>query len=165
MQTIQLDFRIPTEWGRIEPAREAIGSFIVAVFADTDMKDALSMVCAELLENAIKYGTPDPDGVRLCFRTELGELVIAVTNRVENGSHHMAVLEEKLAWIRAFPDATAAYMAALSEVYERPEEEQNGGLGLVRIAYEGGCRIECSADANTLTVTARYLWPSTGRVA
>lgn len=156
MQTIQLDVRIPTEWGRIEPARETVGHLIEAVFADTDLKDALSMVCAELLENAIKYGKPDARGVRLQLHEEQDGLVIAVTNAVESGSHHMSVLREKIAWIRGFSDPTEAYMAALAQVYERPEEEQNGGLGLVRIAYEGGCSLDCSSDDSTLTVLARH---------
>ncbi|MFO0662265.1 MAG: DUF6272 family protein [Polyangiaceae bacterium] len=156
MQTIQLDVRIPTEWGRIEPAREAIGFLIAAVYADTDLKDALSMVCAELLENAIKYGKPNESGVRLQLQEEPESVVISVSNSIENESHHTAALQEKLDWIRGFADATEAYMAALAQVYERPEEEQNGGLGLVRIAYEGGCTLDCSSDQNTLTVHARH---------
>jgi hypothetical protein len=156
MQTIQLDVRIPTEWGRIEPAREAVGHLIEAVFTDHDLKDALSMVCAELLENAIKYGKPNSRGVRLQLNEDPEGLIIAVTNAVEDGSHHMSVLREKIDWIRAFSDPTEAYMAALAQVYERPEEEQNGGLGLVRIAYEGGCSLDCSSDGSTLTVLARH---------
>ena len=158
---LNLDFRIPTEWARIDAAREAIGSCLYAVFADADLKDALSMVSAELLENAVKYGKPDPDGVRIRLLYDGQEVCVEVTNLVEQTSHHTKVLQSKLDWIRAFHDPADAYTAALAQVYERTDEEAaiGGGLGLVRIVYEGGCRLECCSTADSLSVIARYSRP------
>ena len=49
----------------------------------------------------------------------------------------LAPLEERVRWLSAQGDPQQAWLRALSEVFERGEF----GLGLARIASEGGCRI------------------------
>jgi signal transduction histidine kinase len=161
--------RIPPEWARIDPVRQAVGLCVVAVFASDDLKDALGMVCAELLENAIKYGKPDGRGVKIQL-IERGdgpdkEVMLSVTNAIESTSHHIDSLRQRLAWIDAFSTASDAYMAALSQVYERADEGAESGLGLVRIAYEGGCKIDCESPGEGLmTVRAHYSLSHQGAV-
>ena len=53
---LQLTLSIPPQWARIDRVRQAVGLCLAAVFSDTELEDALAMTCAELLENAIKYG-------------------------------------------------------------------------------------------------------------
>jgi hypothetical protein len=154
-QTLDLSLRIPPEWARIDPVRQAVGLCAEAAFASEDMRDALGMVCAELLENAIKYGKPDAGGIRIHVTETADDVVVEVTNAVEDVSHHAAQLRERIAWITSFETPSEAYMAALSQVYERAEAIE-GGLGLVRIAYEGACQLACETTDGLLTVRARY---------
>lgn len=155
---INVELCIPPEWARIDPVRQAIGLCIAAVFSNEDLRDALGMVCAELLENAIKYGKPAPHNVsiRLAEQTIEGkrQLTLSVTNSAEHASHHLAMLQQRLDWIDQFEDPSEAYFAALDLIYKQGGE---GGLGLVRIAYEGGCHLECESPAEgQLTMRARY---------
>ena len=159
---LNVELTIPPEWSRIDPVRQAVGLCVAAVLANDDLRDALAMVCAELLENAIKYGKPDPRGVCVQLQqrpigTQI-EVTLSVTNAVEQASHHLAMLQQRIAWIRTFESPGEAYMAALTTVYERAEAQGGeGGLGLVRIAYEGGCLLDCTSPAEgVMTVLARY---------
>jgi len=160
---LNVELCIPPEWSRIDPVRQAMGLCVAAVFGSDDLRDALGMVCAELMENAIKYGKPDPRGVSICLRERAAggqrELTLSITNAVEQSSHHLEVLRQRISWIRGFASPAEAYMAALTTVYERAETQGGeGGLGLVRIAYEGGCQLDCESPSDgVLTVRARYL--------
>lgn len=165
VQDIYVELHIPPEWSRIDPVRQAVGLCVAAVFGSEDLRDALGMVCAELLENAIKYGKSDPGGVKLVLQNRLcqehQEVVLSVINAVEGASHHIEVLQQRIQWIRSFDSPAEAYMAALTMVYERAETQGGeGGLGLVRIAYEGGCQLDCdSPSEGVMAVHARYLLP------
>jgi hypothetical protein len=167
---MMVELCIPPEWARIDPVRQAVGLCVVAVFANDDLRDALGMVCAELLENAIKYGKPDPKGVlvRLVER-QLGdrrEVVLSVTNAVEEASHHLSALRQRISWIKSFASASEAYMAALTQVYERSDAQGGeSGLGLVRIAYEGNCSLDCEEPLEGfMSVRAQYVLDATGAI-
>lgn len=162
-----LDLSIPADWTRIELVRKAVGFCVWAVFGRGDLRDSLSMVSAELLENAMKYSTPERE-VRLAIAQDDGKLVVSVTNEVEATSRHLASLKERLAWIRGYASAADAYMAALAEVFDNKEGEPTGegGLGMVRIAYEGGCELSCDVSVpGKVTVRAARALPSPGNVA
>jgi hypothetical protein len=162
VRNLHVELNVQPEWSRIDPVRQAIGLCVAAVFTSEDLRDALGMVCAELLENAIKYGKPSPSGVRVVLQEqeagERTELTLSVINEVERSSHHLSVLQQRIAWIRKFESPAEAYMAALTTVYERAETQGGeGGLGLVRIAYEGNCQLDCDApDDGFMAVHARY---------
>ncbi len=166
---LYVELHIPPEWSRIDPVRQAVGLCVAAVLGSEDLRDALGMVCAELLENAIKYGRSDPRGVRLVLRQSAQDnqqvVTLSVINAVESASHHLAVLRQRIDWIRGYDSPAEAYMAALTTVYERAEAQGGeGGLGLVRIAYEGGCQLDCDSPAEGyMAVHARYIVPSPGK--
>lgn len=154
--SLHLDLTIPPDWKRIELVRKAVGFCVWATFGRGDLRDSVAMVSAELLENAVKYSAPGRD-VRLVIKEEGDRLVVAVTNAVEDTSPHVASLKKRLEWARAFPTPAEAYMAALSEVFDRNESAPSGegGLGLVRIAYEGSSSIDFdSATSGEVTVRA-----------
>lgn len=162
-----LDLSIPADWTKIELVRKAVGFCVWAVFGRGDLRDSLSMVSAELLENAMKYSTPERD-VRLLISQDAEKLVVSVTNEVESTSGHLATLKDRLTWIRGFGSAADAYMAALAEVFDHKEGDPTGegGLGMVRIAYEGGCELSCDVSApGKVTVRASRALPSSGNVA
>lgn len=157
---IRLDLSIPPDWTRIELVRKAVGFCVWAVFGRGDLRDSLSMVSAELLENAVKYSAPDRE-VRLSITEEPDKLVVAVTNDVE-GDGHVTTLAQRLEWLKTFSSAADAYMAALSEVFDHKGEDRagEGGLGIVRIAYEGGCNLDCdTSKPGQVTVRASRALP------
>lgn len=126
---------------------------MAAVFDDRDLRDSLGMVCAELLENAFKYGSADQTSVRLSLRQDGDQVVIAVTNAVDAGTAHARQLAERVAWVNEFGDPQRAYEAALARAYT--DESDVSGLGLARILYEGGCALGCDLSAEgRVTVSA-----------
>jgi anti-sigma regulatory factor (Ser/Thr protein kinase) len=148
---------VPHDWERIELVRTAVGACAFAVYGDDELRDALSMVAAELLENAIKYGSAHTD-VELSIRDDAGALTVTVANGVDAGSPHLPKLSERLEWLRSFADPAQAYTRALTSIYGDGTIEGSSGLGIVRIAYEGGCSVECDLSrVGQVTVHARRL--------
>lgn len=156
---IRLELSIPADWARIDSAREAVGGCLAAAYGTGELDDSLAMVCAELLENAIKHGLPDPEGVTLRLGEEDGALVMAVSNAVDPELPNATRLRDTVAWLQGFADPAEAYLAAMSQVYaEAGEREVEGGLGLARVAHEGGCRIACDLSVpGRVTVRVRRL--------
>jgi hypothetical protein len=146
-----MDLSIPAEWNRIEPVREAVARWVLATVGDEEITDALSMVCTELLGNAVKYGKPD--GVQLSIVRRNGEIEIAIVNEVSVDSAHLTRLQQQLEWMKGFPDPTAAYLAAMAKVSE--DDSADGGLGLVRVEYEGGCKLSAHVRDGQITMRAR----------
>jgi hypothetical protein len=116
----------------LQDAQEEVGRFVKAQLGEVEA-EAMEMVAAELLENAVKHGQPDPRGIELLV--EGAVRFIEVVSSVRQAD--LAPLEERVRWLAAQGDPQQAWMRALSEVFERGEF----GLGLARIASEGGCRI------------------------
>jgi len=162
---LHLNLWIPPDWKRIELVRKAVGFCVWAAFGRGDLRDSVSMVSAELLENAVKYSLSGSE-VLISITEEAERVVVAVTNEVDDGSPHIALLRKRLDWAHAFSTPAEAYMAALSEVFDQNElaPSGEGGLGLVRIAYEGGCTIDCDTGTAGM-VTVRALRPLAADVA
>ncbi len=157
---LRLDLSFPPEWSRIDPTREAVGLLVLAMFGDDDLRDALAMVSEELLENAIKYCSPEST-VSLSIRHQPDGVVISVTNAVEAGSRHVDKLCRRIEWVRGFDDPEEAWVAALSRVYERRgADDPDAGLGIVRIAFEGRCAIDVDRSRpGEVTVNAHCARP------
>jgi signal transduction histidine kinase len=138
---LALDISVPARWEGIDPMREAVGLLVQALFGDDDLRDALAMVSEELLENAVKYGRPGENLGLTVHRDQQG-LHIAVTNTVDQATQHVPKLCEQIDWIHGFPSAAEAYRAAIERVYRRTDRSETG-LGIARVAYEGGCVLSC----------------------
>jgi len=152
--TIRMDLRFPADWERIEPVREAVSRCLQAVYADGELQESLQMVSAELLENAVKYGAHE-DVMWLSIEERPEGLVVGVTNAIPAGSPHVDALRERIAWIAAFADPAEAFVAAMAEIFARSDPYGHSGLGLARVAHEGGCRIECDeSQPGQVTVRA-----------
>lgn len=158
IKALDLSISIPIEWTHVELVRKAVGLCVYAVYGRGDLRDSISMVSAELLENAMKYAPPDGMVHFALFHERMHEqegLVVTVTSAAPERSRHVDTLRERIAWIERFPSPADAYMAALAEVFEHKEGEGEGGLGLVRIAYEGGCKLSCdTSDPGVVEVRA-----------
>jgi len=61
------------------------------------------------------------------------------------------------AWIRSYQSPFQAYLERLKLVASQPMEDEESGLGLVRIAYEGEAIIDFFVDDNdTLSISALF---------
>jgi two-component sensor histidine kinase len=161
--TYQFSIDVPVEnrWDNVERVRSAVQYCFEAVFRDIAGRDAIAMVTGELVENAIKYG--DWSAGRGIFRLRVWgdheRAAVAVTNAVSASSGGVAKVKEVIDFIVAQPTPLHAYQARLVAV----AGNGGSGLGLVRVAYEGGCSLTMSADGDEMTVTAERRHPSVGK--
>ena len=100
IEEFRLQLSIPAQWERIDSVREAVGLSIGAVFGDQALKDAIAMVSAELLENAVKYGETEGGSVRLSIERTRDRIEIRVTNPIPAASTHARALRDRLARVR-----------------------------------------------------------------
>jgi anti-sigma regulatory factor (Ser/Thr protein kinase) len=153
----RLELNLSPTWDRVEDVRQAVQSGLCASYGDDQAAYALAMVAAELLENAIKYSRRESQVISISIMEAGGRLCISVTNCVDAGSPHVQTLARRLDWIRDRGDAEDAYSAAIAELYAIAAAEPGplSGLGIARIAYEGGCHLALSHPRpGWITVTA-----------
>ena len=132
MTTPPLSLSLQGDASALQEAQQEVGRFVKAQLGEAKAQ-AMEMVAAELLENAVKHGQPDPRGIELLVEGEVRFIEVVSSVRQSD----LAPLEERVKWLVAQGDPQQAWLRALSEVFERGEF----GLGLARIASEGGCRI------------------------
>ena len=153
-----IDLPVRNEWRNIELLRTSVQNCFQAVFSDIDGCNALAMVTGELLENAMKYGawkdSENPISFRLRVQGDDTETRIEVQNPVRAGDSNLESLETTLAWIRQQDSAESAYRARLLEIANADAAPGASKLGLVRVAYEGGCELHATVSENVLTLVA-----------
>jgi hypothetical protein len=104
--------------------------------------DTLAMVAGELLENAVKYGAAPGGGERglgLSVAGDASSVEVEVSSPATPGDAHVERLLAELERIRRAPSPQEAYLDAMRRVALRSGP---GGLGLSRVAHEGGCDLE-----------------------
>jgi hypothetical protein len=141
-----LELSMPPVWERIDAVRDAVRS-LIATYAGHDLCDALAMVSAELLENAVKYGAQN-EPIELVVKDDDASVEICVTNAISPASTHPKALVERVAWVKRFDEPLAAYTTALENMYSLERATEENGLGIVRIFYEGGCDVECDVSTS-----------------
>jgi two-component sensor histidine kinase len=135
-----LSMSIEPEWDEIEKAREKTTRFLEALDFSADDAYAVTMVISELIENSIKYGHFALPGnkVKVGVSVDQNSVTVEVLNPIsESAFGHLKRLDRTIQWIRGFQDPFQAYMEKLKEVSRRPLGDEESGLGLVRVAYEG----------------------------
>jgi hypothetical protein len=160
--SFSIDLPIRSDWANVDLLRTSVQNCFTAVFSDIDGCQALAMVTGELLENAIKYGDwsrAEGGDFRLRVWGENGSGTertahVCVENPVQADGGHVRDLLAMLEWIASFPSATDAYRAKLLEIAEGQGDIDASRLGLVRIAYEGNCRLHAELSNGMLRVTA-----------
>jgi hypothetical protein len=143
MAQVRIELSMPPVWERIDTVREAVMRCLGAIYPDGDgLGEALAMVSAELLENAVKYGKPSNTEIQFRLAGDSDGLEVIVTNQAGDDPGHVGKLLERVHWLARFSNAADAYLAALAELYRAPEANAlGGGLGIVRVAHEGGCGV------------------------
>ncbi len=164
MSTIQdeigfsIDMTVRNEWRNVDLLRTSVQNCFTAVFADVDGCHAIAMVTGELLENALKYGDW-LGGDRAMFRlrvhgTKNNVVTVSVQNPLKENDTNASALITAIEWINSFPKPEAAYRARMMQIAQSEEEAAPSRLGLVRIAFEGNCRLSARVDNGMVTVTA-----------
>jgi hypothetical protein len=153
-----LSLKLPSDWAQIERARQDSEAFLDEHGVGRDVSQALTMVVCELLENSMKYGATGPNSPQVVLEIDLenGSAIIEVSNAFDDGARpHLRRLDRRIQWIRGFQDPFEAYVERLKQVARRPVDDEESGLGLVRIAYEGNAILDfVVAEDGFLNVSA-----------
>jgi len=148
-----IDFPVLGEWENVDQVRLSLQSCIASLFQNVDLRHVLAMVAGELLENAVKYAhrTDDHTMFRLKIWGALGDVAfVQVSNPIdEEGAR---VVTDAIADIRSASSVADSYFERMREIAKRPSRLSR--LGLLRIAYEGGCELSAVVDGDILTITA-----------
>jgi hypothetical protein len=152
-----IDMTVRNEWRNVDLLRTSVQNCFTAVFADVDGCHAIAMVTGELLENALKYGdwvTGDRAQFRLRVNGSRNDVVeVSVQNPLKKDDNAQALMSQ-IEWINSFPKPEAAYRARMLQIAQNEEDGEFSRLGLVRIAFEGNCRLSARVDGGTITVIA-----------
>jgi hypothetical protein len=137
-KTIKLN--IEPKWREIEKIRKKCRQFLNSHKLSSDNVHALTMVISELIENGIKYGNFAPPENNVMVEIDIANNIVTVEviNPVDEAAYeHLEKLDKTIQWIRGYQDPFEAFVAKLKEVSKKPLDDEESGLGLVRIAYEG----------------------------
>ena len=156
-----IDLTVRNEWKNIDLLRTSVQNCFTAVFADLDGCHAIAMVTGELLENALKYGNW-ASGERAMFRLRVvgneGNIEVSVSNPLKPDDMSAQQLMTSLEWINSFPTPEAAYRARMLQIAQDDSGDSSPSrLGLVRIAFEGNCRLSAKIEKGNVTVSAVLL--------
>jgi hypothetical protein len=149
---------ISPEWDEIETVRNKCSEFLLENGLSETVIHAGAMVVSELLENSIKYGdfSNKKSDVGVIISISSHTITIEVSNPVNEVAYgYLDTLDKTIQWIRGFQDPFQAYIDMLKEVSRRPMSDDNSGLGLVRVAYEGDAILDFYvSDEGILNVSA-----------
>lgn len=155
-----LSIQIAPEWEQIESVREASARFLVGRGFAEDVVNAVSMVTAELTENAVQYGSYEKTEQRIDVSVTPGRGSITVEVKSPAGAtdnKDLLKLDRMIQWIRGYQDPYEAYLSRLREVSSQSADSTESGLGLVRVAYEGQSIIDFYVDEESVvSVSATY---------
>ena len=146
------------EWDEIEPLRLQAYDFFAGHGLPEDTIQSLVMVIGELLENSVKYGSykAADNHIRMKISISKSIIMIEVANPIDDTNlEDLKRLDRMIQWVRGYQDPFEAYIERLKEVAKKPLKDQESGLGIVRIAYEGDVILDFFvSEDNLLTVSA-----------
>ena len=146
------------EWREIDRIVAETVDFLTKRGLSSDSTSTCVMIITELVENALKYGKAQPADESFGVSVELhnGSVVVEVTNPIDaSSSRHIERLDYMVQWIRGYQDPFEAYIQRLKEVAKKSLSDPESGLGLARIAYEGGSVLDFFVnESDVLNVSA-----------
>ena len=148
-----IEFNIKPDWDEIEKVRNESAEFLQSHDLSDDTIHSWSMIISELIENGIKYGDFKmvADKVVVVINLERNTVTIEVFNPVdESALKHLSRLDRTIQWIRGYQDPFEAYINRIKEVSQKPLQDNESGIGLVRIAYEGNALLDFFVGDNNL---------------
>ena len=147
----ELHLRFPKEWDQLDVVRESCGFFARAAYRDVVVGQRVELVVHELVENAIKYATPEEDRVEVDVQGNAHEFEVSVWNR--SAHEHVGTLLGVLAELEQ-SDPAEAYASAMRRC-AGSAPSASGGLGLARIAYEAKVRLVADFKHGSMRLVAR----------
>ena len=150
-KSTELHLRFPKEWDQLDVVRESCGFFARAAYRDVVVGQRVELVVHELVENAIKYATPDEDRVDVDLQGSAHEFEVAVWNR--SSREHVGNLLGVLAELER-SDPAEAYASAMRRCASN-DERASAGLGLARIAFEAKVRLAADFRHGAMRLVAR----------
>ncbi len=152
MKRESLNMSLEPRWEEIERARVACDQFLRGLGLEDSALDSLCMIASELLENAVKYGdfSRENEKIPFCIHADLDSVLIEAWSPLQSAgmSEKLKRLDSIIQWIRSFQSPFQAYLERLKLVAGQPLEDNESGLGLVRIAYEGEAILDFYVNEN-----------------
>ena len=152
-QLLQVSLPASPSWDAIELIRGSVLACVNVSFPDPALAARMGLVAGELMENAVKYGSWR-EGRHGRFSLELCDtedrLAIEVSCPAGDGDPNVDRLQEELERIAGAPSPEEAFLRGMRGVALR----RHKGLGLARIAHEGGCDLAATRIGTTLVVRA-----------
>ncbi len=152
-----LKLHLPPDWNQIEKIRIAGQGFLETHGFQRDLIHSLIMILSELLENSIKYGNFEKSSTEINISLDISKCIVTieVNNPIDKRSaDHLKRLDQTIQWIRGYQDSFQAYVEKLREISKKPLHDEESGLGLTRIAYEGKAILDFFVLDNMLNVSA-----------
>jgi hypothetical protein len=150
----QYELSVPPHWDGADHLRASVLAGLRAAFPGRSGLEPLAMVAGELVENAVKFGKWDDAGrsvLGLTVGGEPGQVEIVVSSPTDLDDPNLRSLVAELARIAHAPSPQEAYLDQVRKV----ALSRKGGLGLSRIAHEGGCDLTADVTPDrTLRVKA-----------
>lgn len=143
--------KLPLVWQLISSVRNAVDEELKDYSAV--IRELSSMVAAELMSNAIKYGECVERAQEAHFSLLADEHTIDI--RVSSGlrdSEAALRLKDRIEKIMASPDVEGLYLNRFHEILNNPEEV--GKIGLLRVVYEGQFSLASIYENQVFTVIA-----------
>ena len=111
-----------------------------------------------LIENSMKYGIFKSPQDKVVAEILIDEKTVTaeVINPIDtNVFKHLRRLDRTIQWVRGYQDPFEAYVERLKDVSKKPLSDEESGLGLTRIAYEGKAIVDFFlSEENLLNVSA-----------
>ena len=162
-----IEFKITPEWDNLEIVREKTKSFLESRNFGKDIEDSIVMNISELMENAVKYGRFNEKTTEITASITVtdSDIIVEVKSPIKDeDDFHFRRLDRIIQWIRGYQNPFEAYIEKLKEIALQPLTDNESGLGIVRIAYEGQSIIDFYIDENNIiSISAVYHLPAHGR--
>lgn len=163
----EITMNIKPEWDNIEAVRVQSEHFLKSNKLHEDVIDAIIMNVSELLENAIKYGSFNniTNDISASIIISERDITVEVKSPVKDeDDKHFKRLDRIIQWVRGYQNPFEAYIERVKEIAHQPMNDNQSGLGIVRIAYEGQSIIDFFVnDNNIISVSAVYHLSEPGR--
>jgi anti-sigma regulatory factor (Ser/Thr protein kinase) len=143
---LELVVPLPEDWEAVDLVRASVLTWLRVCFPGSDAVEPLAMVVAELLENAVKFGDwkdPARRSLELSVRSNGERMEVVVSSPTALDDPNLRALVAELDRIERAPSSQEAYL----ERVRRLALAGAGGLGLARIAHEGGCLLSAEVTA------------------
>ena len=158
-----MNLKITPDWENIEQVRIKTEEFLNGKNFSREIIDSIVMNISELMENAIKYGRFNDTVKDITASLTLtdNDIIVEVKSPIKDeDDFHYRRLDGIIQWIRGYQNPFEAYIEKLKEIAIQPINDNESGLGIIRMAYEGQSILDFYIDDNgIISISAVYHLP------